>query len=306
MEKPKIVVVGSSNTDMVIKLERLPDPGETIIGGDFIMAAGGKGANQAVAASRLGGEVTLIARVGTDLFAKQAIQNFKEEGINTDYIVEDNANPSGVALIFVDRKGENSIAVASGANNRLSEENVAAAKEIIACAHVMLLQLETPIETVRYAAHLASEAGVKVILNPAPAKQLDEALFRTITVLTPNENETELLTDVKVEDEESAKQAAQLLRKKGVTYVIITMGAKGSFLATEDRSVLIPTRKVTAVDTTAAGDAFNGALAYALAKEEPLDEAVRFANLAGASSATKLGAQPSLPTLEELCRSGII
>ena len=302
MEKPKIVVVGSSNTDMVIKLERLPGPGETIIGGDFIMAAGGKGANQAVAAARVGGNVTFVARVGADMFGKQAIQNFQKEGINTGFIVKDDENPSGVALIFVDRKGENSIAVASGANSKLSVENVAAAEEKISCAQVMLLQLETPLKTVRYATRLASELGSKVILNPAPARELDDALLRLITVLTPNETETELLSGVKVENEKSAKQAADVLRKKGVANVIITMGAKGSFLVTEKQTVLIPTKKVKAVDTTAAGDAFNGALAYALAKEEPLDKAVEFANLAGAFSATKMGAQPSMPTHDELCQ----
>jgi len=300
MKKPKIVVVGSSNTDMVIKMERLPIPGETLIGGDFIMAAGGKGANQAVAAARLGGEVTFVARVGVDMFGKQAIQNFKKEGINTDFIVKDRENPSGVALIFVDRKGENSIAVASGANGKLSEQDVAAAKQKIESAQVMLLQLETPLETVRYAAHLALEAGAKVILNPAPAIKLDEGLLRMITVLTPNESETELLTGVKVEDEKSAKQAAEVLRTKGIANVVITMGSKGSFLVTEDQSLLIPTKKVEAADTTAAGDAFNGALAYALAKNESIENAVRFANLVGAFSATKIGAQPSMPTYDEL------
>jgi len=300
MEKPKIVVVGSSNTDMVIKLERLPGPGETILGEDFIMAAGGKGANQAVAAARLGGDVTFVARVGADIFGKQAIQNFQKEGINTDFIVMDNKNPSGVALIFVDKKGENTIAVASGANNKLSKQDVAAAKQKIESANVMLLQLETPLETVQYAARLASEAGVKVVLNPAPARELDETLLRTITVLTPNESETELLTGIKVEDEESAIRAAEVLKEKGVSEIIITMGAKGSFLIRDNKAILIPTKEINAVDTTAAGDAFNGALSYALAKKEPLDKAVRFANLVGALSATKLGAQPSMPTYDEL------
>ncbi len=300
MNKPKIVVVGSSNTDMVIKLDRIPSPGETIIGGDFIMAAGGKGANQAVAAARLGGEVTFVARVGADIFGKQAIQNFLEEGINTDFIVEDQEHPSGVALIFVDQKGENSIAVASGANGRLSQQDVMAAKVKLEEAEVLLLQLETPIETVRYAARTAAENGVKVILNPAPARELDDALLSHITVLTPNESETELLTGVKVEDEESARAAAQHLRARGVTTVIITMGAKGSLMVSEDQSVMVPTKEVQAVDTTAAGDAFNGALAFALAKGKPMMEAVRFANLTGALSATRMGAQPSMPTLEEL------
>jgi len=300
MEKPKVVVVGSSNTDMVTKLERLPIPGETLIAKSFIIAAGGKGANQAVATARLGGEVTFVARVGTDIFGEQAVQNFQKEGIITDFIVKDNENPSGVALIFVDQEGENCIAVASGANSKLSPEDVTAAKEKIKDAKVLLLQLETPLETVRYAARLASEAGAKVILNPAPARELDGALLNLITILTPNEPETELLTGVKVEDEKSAREAAEILRKKGVANLIITMGTKGSFLVTEEQAILIPTKKVKAVDTTAAGDAFNGALAYAIAEQKPLEEAIRFANLTGAFSATKLGAQPSMPTLDEL------
>jgi len=302
MAKPRIVVVGSSNMDMVIKLGNLPEAGETVIGGDFIMAGGGKGANQAVAAVRLGGEVTFIARVGKDMFGKQAIQDLQTEGINTDYIVIDDTDPSGVAMIFVDPGGENSIGVASGANNKLSEEDIDAAKEMIVNADSLVLQLETPVDVVRYAARLASDAGVKVILNPAPAQKLDDALFRNLTVLTPNEGETELLTGVKVNDEKSALQAAQILRTKGVATVIITMGAKGSFLATKDRELLIPTKEVAALDTTAAGDAFNGALAFALAEKTTWIDAVRFANLAGALAATKMGAQPSLPTYEELQR----
>ncbi len=302
MEKPKIVVVGSSNTDMVVKLEKLPRPGETVIGGDLIMAAGGKGANQAVASARLGGQVTFIARVGADMFGTQAIQNFKEEGLDIEHVVEDGTSRTGVALIFVDREGENSIAVAPGANNKVSAEDVGAAKEKIAAAQVMLLQLETPIETVDYAARLASEKEVKVILNPAPAAQLDDSLLRHITVLTPNESESEHLTGVNVRDVGSAEKAARILREKGIANVIITMGAKGAFLVTEDWAGLIPTITIAAVDTTAAGDAFNGALAYSLAREEPLVDAVRFANFAGAFSATKLGAQPSLPTHDELLR----
>ena len=301
MEKPKIVVVGSSNTDMVIKLGWLPKPGETILGEEFIMAAGGKGANQAVAAAMLGGDVTLVARVGADIFGEQAIQNFQKVGINTDFIITDKENASGVALIYVDKKGENTIAVASGANSKLSKEDVTTAEQKIKSANILLLQLETPLETVQYAARLASEAGVKVILNPAPARELDETLLRTITILTPNESETELLTGIKVDDEKSAIRAAEVLKEKGVSEIIITMGAKGSFLIRDNKAFLIPTKKIKAIDTTAAGDAFNGALSYALAKKEPLDKAVRFANLVGALSATKLGAQPSMPTYDELC-----
>jgi len=300
MNTPKIVVVGSSNTDMVIKLERLPAPGETIIGEEFLMAAGGKGANQAVAAAKLGGDITFIARVGSDVFGKQAIQNFQNEGINTDFIIADKENASGVALIYVDKKGENTIAVASGANSKLSIEDVKAAEHEIRNADLMLLQLEIPLETVRYAAQLALEAGVKVVLNPAPAKELDETLLRTITILTPNESEAELLTGIKVDDEKSAIRAAEVLKERGVSEIVITMGAKGSFLMRDNKAVLIPTKKIKAIDTTAAGDAFNGALSYALAKKETLDKAVRFANLVGALSATKLGAQPSMPTYDEV------
>jgi ribokinase len=300
MNSPKVVVVGSSNTDMIIKMERIPRPGETIIGGDFFMAAGGKGANQAVAAARLGGEVTFVAKVGTDMFGKQAIENFKQEGINADFVVEAPENPSGVALIFVDQKGENSIAVASGANNSLADQDVTAAQGKLEESDVLLLQLETPLDTVRHAARLAAEQGVTVILNPAPARELDDELLSYITVLTPNETETELLTGVKVVNEESGRTAAQVLRSRGVTNVVITLGSEGSLIVTEDQAIKVPTKEIEAMDTTAAGDCFNGALACALAEGKSLEEAARFANLAGALSATKMGAQPSLPTREEL------
>ena len=304
MAKPKIVVVGSSNTDMVIKMEKLPGPGETVFGGEFILAAGGKGANQAVAAARLGGDVTFVARVGMDIFGEQAVQNFQKEGINTNFVIKDESEPSGAALIFVDRKGENSIAVASGANSRLSKQDVDSAGKEIISADVMILQLETPVETVKYAARMASEAGVKVILDPAPAGVLDEELLRMITVITPNESETEFLTGIKVKDETTAAKAAHVLRKKGVGSVIITMGAQGAYLLTDDQDLMVKVKKVKAADSTAAGDAFNGALAYALGKGESLADAVLFANLAGSLSVTKLGAQPSLPTLEEVLKFG--
>jgi ribokinase len=300
MKAPKIVVVGSSNTDMIIKMDRIPKPGETIIGGDFFMAAGGKGANQAVAAARLGGDVTFVAKVGTDMFGKQAIENFKQEGIDTDFVVEDPENPSGVALIFVDQKGENSIAVASGANSSLTVQEVTAAQRRLEESDVLLLQLETPLDTIRYAARMAAEKGMMVILNPAPARELDDELLSFLTVLTPNETETELLTGIKVEDEDSGRAAAQVLRSRGVTNVVITLGSEGSLIVTDDQSVKVPTKKVEAMDTTAAGDCFNGALACALAEGKSLDDAALFANLAGALSATKMGAQPSMPTLAEL------
>ncbi|MFC1547232.1 ribokinase [Candidatus Neomarinimicrobiota bacterium] len=300
MSKPKIVVVGSSNTDMVIKMDRLPGPGETLIGGEFIMAAGGKGANQAVAAARLGGDVTFVARVGKDIFGQQALDGFRQEEIFTDLILRDERYPSGVALIFVDQGGENSIGVASGANVQLSIEDVAAARTELEAAKVLLLQLETPIETVQYAARTANEMGVKVILNPAPARDLDDELLGNISVLTPNETEAELLSGVSITDDATAREAAARLKQRGIENVIITLGAKGAIVITDEGVQQIPSKEVKAVDTTAAGDAFNGALAFALAADKSLEEAVRFANLAGALSATRMGAQPSMPTLEEL------
>ncbi|MBL7135896.1 MAG: ribokinase [Candidatus Marinimicrobia bacterium] len=300
MEKPKIVVVGSSNTDMVIKLERLPGPGETIIGGDFIMAAGGKGANQAVAAARLGGEVTLVARVGADIFGGQAIQNFQKEGINADFIVEDNEDPSGVALIFVDRKGENSIAVASGANENLSSEDVMKAKDVIASSEILIMQLETPLETVKTAAKIAHENGVKVILNPAPARALDGPIYQYLSILTPNETEIELLTGMTVQDEKSAEKAARVLLAKGLGTIIVTLGSKGALLVTQDDCKRIPGFEVKAVDATGAGDVFNGALAVAIAEKKTLMDALLFANAAAALSVMKLGAQPSAPKRNEI------
>jgi ribokinase len=296
----KIVVVGSANTDMVIKSERIPRPGETVLGGEFILAAGGKGANQAVAAARLGASVTFVARVGEDIFGDQAILNFEREGIDTSYVFRDRGSPSGVALIIVDRAGENVISVAPGANGRLSRDDVFQARAAIEQAQALLLQLEVPLDTVREAARVASEAGVRVILNPAPAQELDMDLLRHVAVLTPNETETERLTGIRVSDEQSALEAAALLHERGVESVIITMGAEGSFISSGGAHCKVPSRKITAVDTTAAGDAFNGALACALSEGAGLEAAVRRANFAGALAATRLGAQPSLPTRAEL------
>ncbi len=299
MQKPDIVVIGSSNTDMVIKVPRIPRPGETILGGTFIMAAGGKGANQAVAASKLGGNVTFIARVGKDIFGKQALQDFNAYGINTKYIIEDDSRPSGVALIFVDSKGENTIAVASGANSALQDHDLLCIRKVIQKSDVLLMQLEIPLQTVQYAVELASESDTKVILNPAPAQALPDSLLCKIDMLTPNESEAQILTGIEVKDEKSAKAAAVHLRGKGVSNVIVTMGAKGSMLVTDEGARLIPTKKVEPLDTTAAGDAFNGALAYFLGNHEPLIKAVHYANMVGALSVTKMGAQPSMPSFQE-------
>jgi len=290
-----IVVVGSSNTDMIVKTSRIPKPGETVIGGTFSTAAGGKGANQAVAAARAGGTVRFVARVGEDMFGDRALKGFRSDGILCDHVVRDGGAPSGVALIFVDDAGENSIAVASGANANVSTDDVESARECIASADVLLMQLEIPAATVKAAARIAHEHGVPVILNPAPACPLDDDLLACVAVLTPNESEAEFLTGVAVTDEGSARQAAAMLRGRGVDTVLVTLGARGVFVVTGDHSEMVPAFSVTAVDTTAAGDVFNGVLAVALAEGKNLNEAVRYASAAAALSVTKLGAQASAP-----------
>jgi ribokinase len=301
MSVPRIVVVGSVNTDMVVKGERLPGPGETVTGGQFVMAAGGKGANQAVAAARLGAEVTLVAKVGRDVFGDQAIENFRREGIRTDRILRDPDNATGVALILVDQSGENLISVASGANHALTPQEIDEAADCIRSADVLMLQLETPMDTVCRAAQIAAEAGVPVMLDPAPAAPLPEGLLGNVAYLTPNESEAERLTGIPVTDEVTACRAAERLLAAGARHVIVTLGSKGALVAGKGDTVLIPTEPVNAVDTTAAGDAFNGGLAWALGSGLALEEAaVRQACLVGALSATRLGAQPSLPTKEEL------
>lgn len=300
MSKKNIIVVGSSNTDMIIKLDHIPRPGETILGGEFVTAAGGKGANQAVGAARAGGKVTFIARVGRDMFGDKAVAGFVKEGINTNYILRDKSLPSGVALIFVAKDGENSIAVAGGANGSLSPADVKKAGKVFAGASVLVMQLETPLNTVQVAAELAEKAGVRVILNPAPARPLPDKLLRKISIITPNETEAELLTGVRVNSEAAASRAASKLLARGVKMVILTLGARGAFVADKTGRQLVTGFKVKAVDTTAAGDIFNGALAVALAEGKPLLDAVRFANAAAAISVTRFGAQPSAPGRKEI------
>ena len=302
MANSRVVVVGSVNTDMVVKGTHLPKAGETVTGGQFIMAAGGKGANQAVAAARLGAEVTLIAKVGNDIFGDQAVENFRREGICTDCILRDAENATGVALILVDERGENLISVASGANHAITPQEILAAADRIRQADALMLQLEVPMETVQAAAEIAFAAGVAVILDPAPAPAapLPEQLLKNVTYLTPNESEAERLTGIAVSDEASARRAAEKLLAAGTKHVIVTLGAKGALLAGADGMKLIPTVAIHAVDTTAAGDSFNGGLAWALGRGLPLEAAIGQACLVGALSATRLGAQPSLPTQAEL------
>lgn len=296
----RIIVLGSTNTDMVVKAARIPVPGETILGGRFLMNPGGKGANQAVAAARLGGDVTFVAKVGDDLFGREAKALFAKEGIRTDYVLTDRTEPSGVALIMVDDAGENCISVASGANGTLVPGDLAAARAEIENAGVLLMQLETPVETVLSAAQWAASKGVPVILNPAPARALPAELLRCVSVLTPNESEAELLTGVMVTDVSSAQAAAVALHAQGVARVVVTLGAKGAFVYEDGRGELVPACQVQAVDTTAAGDVFNGALAVALIEGQSLASAARFAARAAAISVTRLGAQASAPYRKEV------
>lgn len=295
-----IVVIGSSNTDMVIKADKFPLPGETILGGKFFMFPGGKGANQAVAASRLGGNVTFIAKVGNDIFGKQALQQFKKEGIRTEYIIPDADLPSGVALITVDAKGENTIVVAQGSNGNLSAQDVHRAEKEFESLEIVLMQLEIPISTVVHAARLAKQKGKKVILNPAPAMPLPSDLFSDLFMITPNKSETEAITGMEIRDMNSVRTAASKIRDKGVEHVVITLGPEGAFIFDDDGGRHIDAPRVNAVDSTAAGDVFNGALAVAISEGKSIDDAVSFANRAAAISVTKMGAQASAPYRNEL------
>lgn len=298
--KRQILVVGSSNTDMVIKAAHLPRPGETILGGTFFMNPGGKGANQAVAIARLGGPVTFICKTGSDIFGHQSQQLFEEEGINTSYVFSDSGNPSGVALITVDEKAENCIVVASGANANLLPSDLEKAEEAIERADLVLMQLEVPMETVCFVADIAWQKGKKVILNPAPAHPLPADLLRHLYLITPNETEAEMITGVKITDESSAGEAARALSGMGVQHVIITLGLKGALIYSNGKAEMVPALKVEAVDTTAAGDVFNGALTVALSEGRSLKEAARFACKASAISVTRVGAQSSAPYRNEV------
>ena len=296
----QILVVGSSNTDMVVKAAHLPRPGETILGGTFFMNPGGKGANQAVAIARLGGPVTFICKTGSDIFGHQSQQLFEEEGINTSYVFSDSGNPSGVALITVDEKAENCIVVASGANANLLPSDLEKAEEAIERADLVLMQLEVPMETVCFVADIAWQKGKKVILNPAPAHPLPVDLLRHLYLITPNETEAEMITGVKITDESSAGEAARALSGMGVQHVIITLGSKGALIYSNGKAEMVPALKVEAVDTTAAGDVFNGALTVALSEGRSLKEAARFACKASAISVTRVGAQSSAPYRNEV------
>ena len=296
----QIVVLGSTNTDMVITDRKLPAPGETICGGKFLMNAGGKGANQAVAVARLAkrkGACTFIAKVGDDLFGRETAARMKKDAIRA-HLVVDRKNASGTALILVDAKGQNVISVALGANGTLSPKDIAPFRKEIEGAAALLMQLETPIPTVLAAAKIAKAAGVPVVLNPAPAAKLPNDLYKCLDWITPNETEAELLTGVKVKDAASAAKAVDVFLKRGVAHVAITMGSKGVYCGNCRK--LYPTKKVKAVDCVAAGDTFNGAFVVALAEGKSCKDAIAFAQKAAAISVTRPGAQSSVPFRREI------
>ena len=298
--KNRILVVGSSNTDMVVKSHSLPRPGETILGGDFFMNPGGKGANQAVAAARLGGNVVFVCKTGDDIFGKDARRLLATEGIDTSYIFTDAQYPSGVALITVDEQAENCIVVASGANAHLVASDMASISEVIEQPDILLMQLEIPLDTVEYVAAEAAKMNKRVILNPAPAQALPDKLLKNLYCITPNETEAELITGIKVTDIDSAQKAAEVMMDKGVKCVIITLGAKGVVIVNGDGIEAIPAVKVKPVDTTAAGDIFNGAFVVALAEGRTIRDAAVFACKAASISVTRQGAQTSAPYRKEI------
>ena len=295
----KITVVGSANTDMVVKSGKLPLPGETILGGTFFMNAGGKGANQAVAAARLGGNVTLVAKVGNDIFGKQTIEGLQKENINTDYVFVDEEAPSGTALIMVNDEGENCIVVAPGANANLLSADIEKVKNITE-AEIILMQLEIPMETIAAVVKNAKANHQRVIINPAPAQKLDDELLDGLFLITPNETEASLLTGITVADETTASQAATVFLNKGVQNVIITLGRLGAYFQNENFKFKIGAPVVLAIDTTAAGDTFSGALAVAITENMDWKKAIQFAVEAASISVTRLGAQSSVPYRSEI------
>ena len=296
----KIIVIGSSNVDMVVRTSHLPAPGETILGGEFFMNQGGKGANQAVAIKSLGGNLIFMAKLGNDVLGRQSVGYFKKEGIDTRYIALDEDSASGVALISVDDHAENSIVVASGANMLLNEQDVDKMLEEMCEGDILLMQLEIPLQTVEYAARKAFGKGVKVVLNPAPARSLPKELFRHLYMVTPNRIEAEMLTGIKIANDADVEKVAEEICAMGVKNVIITLGSKGCLIREEGVSYRIDAFKVEPVDTTAAGDTFNGALCVGLSEGMDLKQAAVMASKASSIAVTRMGAQSSIPYREEL------
>jgi len=296
---PRVLVFGSINMDLVAKVSRLPVPGETLLGHNFTTVPGGKGANQAVAVARLGIPTAMVGRVGKDQFGQELLQNLQSDQVQTDAVYIDASNTSGVAIIAVDDNAENHIIVIPGANGNVGEEDIERLIQQLPKASVLLLQLEIPLSAVQQAAQAAQQAGVQVILDPAPAPtELPRELYPVVDIITPNAVEAGQLVNFTVDRPESAAKAATILQQRGVKTAIIKLGATGVFCATADESFFIPAFSVKAIDTVAAGDAFNGGLAAALFQGYSLREAVIWGAATGALSATKAGAQSSLPTRE--------
>jgi ribokinase len=296
------VVVGSLNMDLVVEVPTIPRPGETILGDNFATFPGGKGANQAVAAARLGARVSLIGRVGQDAFGDQLLASARADGVSVSHVGRDDTAATGVAMITVDERGQNSIAVASGANFRLTADHVREAWALLEKPDVLAMPLETPLETIAIAVELACRSEATVVLNPAPARSLPAEIMASVDVLVPNEPETEHLTGMSISTLDASRAAGRQLFSFGVSNVVLTLGSQGALVleGNADQYVLIPAYRVDAVDTTAAGDAFVGGIAVGLSEGKSLAESARFASAVGALAVTKLGAQPSLPTLAEV------
>ena len=298
----RVTVVGSFKFFLVARAPRRPKTGETLIGDSFGMFIGGKGANQAIAASRLNTLVSMVGRLGDDLFGYQFLDKFSDEKINTDFVIQDKNNGTGVGMPLIDASGDNSIVIIPRANTALSAKNINQGYEAIANSDILLLQLEVPIEASQRAAEIAKENSTIVILNPAPAREIPDTLLDLVDILTPNESETEILSGISATTGKEAKEAARILMDKGVETVILTLGSRGSLLLTATVESFFPANQVDVVDTTAAGDAFCGALAASLANGSTIEEAVKTGNAAGALAVTKLGAEPSLPKKADLDR----
>lgn len=295
----KICVIGSLNMDLVVNVDEMPKKGQTLIGSSFKEVPGGKGANQAVAIARLGGDINMIGKVGNDGFGKTLIDQLKIDKVDTQYVQIENCS-SGVAMITVDKNAENSIVVAPGANFRVLEEDIDKCIDGIKKSDIVVVQLETPLNTIKYALQKSKELDKYTILNPAPAVKLDDEIIKNVDLLTPNETELEILSGVKIEDEDDIKKAAHVMIEKGVKELIVTLGSKGSLYINKDNMKFKKSYKVEAIDTTAAGDSYTGALSVAFSQGKSVDEAMDFASKVGALTVMKEGAQTSLPMLTEV------
>ena len=296
----KITVIGSANTEMIFRAPAIPAAGETILGSSFSISPGGRGVNQAIAAARAGGTVVFIGRTGNDIFGDQVIKVLQQEGINTDYLIKDDSLASGFSSIILNARGESGITVTPGANSNLSENDLLQAKDAISSADIVLLQLDIPIKTIKFAADFARSSGVRVILNPSPALPVSNELLKLISILTPDSSQAEILTGIKITDERSAELAGRILLERGFNRVIITLPSKGAMVIDNGGAEHVPGFRMNTVDTSAANDVFNGNLAVGLAEGKNFYEAVLFANAAAALSASRSGTLPSIPARNEI------